>query len=169
VTSLADYTSLELILSPLHSRTATAAIGELCATLSRTGRVKDQLAFYQAVLSHEALGTSAISPGWALPHARLRGLEQLSFALGHSPAPLNWPGAGAEPVHLVFLFAVPEAEGGAYLTLISGLAKLSQEPERVERLLRAPDAGTLFRLLQEVPLRQPQKRVPSARAGAAMV
>jgi mannitol/fructose-specific phosphotransferase system IIA component (Ntr-type) len=156
MSTLAQHTSPELIVSQLRSRTAAGVIGELCATLEREGRVKDPLSFYNAVMSHEALSSTAISPGWALPHARVPGLERLSFALGRSAAPLDWLQHGGEPVQLIFLFAVPETDGVSYLTLISGLAKLSQDPIRMERLLRAPDNQAMLEVLKQIRLPQPR-------------
>jgi mannitol/fructose-specific phosphotransferase system IIA component (Ntr-type) len=59
---------------------------------------------------------------------------------------------GGEPVNLIFLFAVPESEATAYLNLISGLAKLSQDHLRLRRLADAPDSRTMFEVLREIPL-----------------
>ena len=89
-------------------------------------------------------------PGWAVPHARLAGIPRLSFALGRTAKPLAW--FGGQPVHTVFLFAVPETEAAAYLNLISGLAKLSQDRLRREHLADASDSPAMFEVLQGIPL-----------------
>ena len=57
---------------------------------------------------------------------------------------------------LIFLFAVPDTDGASYLALISGLAKFSQDPARVERLLRAPDNQAMLEVLKQVRLPQPR-------------
>ncbi len=156
VLTLAHYTSPELIVPQLQSRGTAAVLAELCSGLERTGRVADLLTFYNAVVSHERLSSTAMPPGWALPHARIKGLPRLSFTLGRSATPLDWQEAGGPGVSLVFLFAVPEEDGASYMNLLSALAKFSQDPVRWQALLYAADSQSMFETLQRIPLRQPQ-------------
>ena len=130
-------------------------VRELCAVLKTEGCVPDATAFANAVMNHELRCNTAISPGWALPHARGAGLSRLAFALGRAPKPLDWFGSGGDRVETVFLLAVPEADAAVYLNLISGLARFSGDSPRLARLRRAPDARTIMDILSEVPLRSP--------------
>jgi mannitol/fructose-specific phosphotransferase system IIA component (Ntr-type) len=150
VTTVAHYTSPALILPKLHSQEPAAAIGELCAALCQQKRVKEPFPFFNAAISHEMLASTATPDGWALPHARLLGIPQLSFALGRTTAPMDWFGGPANRVQLVFLFAVPENDGADYLGLISALAKLSQRKRDAGKLLQASDSNTIFELLQQI-------------------
>jgi mannitol/fructose-specific phosphotransferase system IIA component (Ntr-type) len=152
--TLADYTEPSLMVPRLSGRDAATLTGELCSTLHRKGRISDLRGFYDAVISRESLSSTAMVPGWAVPHARLAGISQLSFALGRSEEPLAW--FGGKPANTIFLFAVPETEAAAYLTLISGLAKLSQDRLRLERLADASDSQAMFEVLQGI--RLPQRR-----------
>jgi mannitol/fructose-specific phosphotransferase system IIA component (Ntr-type) len=157
MSAVADYTEPSLMVPLLRSRDAAGVTAELCSTLQRKGRLVDLLPFYHDVISREALSSTVISPGWALPHARIAGIPRLCFVLGRTAEPLAW--FGGEPVSMVFLFAVPEREAAAYLSLISGLARLSQDRLRLERLADAPDSRTMFELFREIPL---PKRRPAA-------
>ncbi len=156
MTTLARHTSPELIVSRLSGQTSAEVVKELCITLEREGWVKNAMSFYWAVMSREALSSTAISTGWALPHARVHGLERLSFALGRCATPLDWAQDGAEPVQMVFLFAVPETDVASYLALISGVAKLTQDPILVESLLQAPDNHAMLEVLKQIPLPHPR-------------
>lgn len=150
--TLADFTSATLMVPELHTRTATGVIAELCSMLQRQGRLSDSARFYDAVLRRELLCTTAIEPGWALPHARLKEISQLSFALARSSQPLVWLG-GLGP-QTVFLFAVPEAEAKTYLNVVSAVARLTQSPALLEQLRRAPDGEAMFAVLRQVLLCQ---------------
>jgi mannitol/fructose-specific phosphotransferase system IIA component (Ntr-type) len=152
VTTVAHYTTPTLIVHRLRSLEPAAAISELCATLCQDNRIKEAFPFFNAVISHEMASSTATPEGWALPHARLHGIPRLSFALGRSAAPMKWFGDTVHRVKLVFLVAVPETDGASYLTLISGLAKLSQHPLRVESLLQAPDSKAIFEILHQIHL-----------------
>ena len=153
--TLADLSSQELIVPTLRGPGADSAIAELSEALESAGRVPDARTLVEAVHQREALSSTACSPGWAVPHARMPGLLHFSLAVGRSDVPLIWFGA-AEPVRLVFLFAVPEVGSGIYLSAVSALARLSQDSGRAGQLLRARDRASIFNLLAEVPLRSPR-------------
>ena len=160
VRTMAQYCSPSLIVPQLRHKEPAAVVGELCATLHQAGRVLDPLSFFNSVISHEMLSSTVTSPGWALPHGRVTGLKHLSMAVGRSASPIRWFGAGAEPVHLVFLFAVPQEDGAGYLALLSGLARFSQNSTLLSQLARAVDSQAIFEILQQVSLR----RVPPGAA-----
>ena len=141
-----------------------AVLAELCVHLERCGRLKDQLSFYNAVMSREWLSSTAMPPGWAVPHARIPGLPRLAFALGRSSTPLAWPDSNGLGVSLVFVFAVPEDDAATYMRLLAALARLSQNPAQCRALLEAPDGRSLFELLQQVPLPQPVSHTRPDRA-----
>ena len=167
--TLADYTAPVLMVPELKAETQAAVIVELCSLLERHGRLHDRAAFVDAVMARELMSSTAISPNWALPHARLKELPQLSFALARSRQPLAWRGETRFPVRTVFLFAAPESEAKAYLNLISAVAKLSKSPALVEQLALAHDAETMFSVLQTVCLRHsrplPGNLLPSGLSG----
>jgi nitrogen PTS system EIIA component len=165
--TIAHYTSPGLMLPKLTQQEPTAVIKELCSALKREGRLTDTASFYKMVVSNEQRRSTAISPGWALPHARVKGLDQLSFALGRSITPLDWFGQSAERVQMVFLFAVPETAAAKYLTLVSGLAKLNQDPAMLEKLFYAPDSAAMFEVLDQIKLRQPKTPAAGAAPGTA--
>jgi nitrogen PTS system EIIA component len=161
--TVADYTEPSLVLPLLRSHDAAGATAELCSLLYRSGRIDDLLPFYHAVISHEAVSSTFMPPGWALPHARLGGIQRLSFALGRTAEPMPW--FDGKPVSLIFLFAVPEDEAAAYLNLLAGLAGLSQNRPRLGHLANAPHSEAMFKLLQEVPL---PRAVPSPAVATAV-
>ena len=158
--TVADYTKPSLIVPHLRSRDAAGVTAELCSMLEREGRISDLLPFYHAIISHEALSSTAMSPGWALPHARVAGIPHLCFALGRPAEPLVW--FGGEPISMVFLFAVPQNQAAAILNLIAGLARLSQDQVRLDRLADAPNSGAMFEVLQGISL--PKRRAAAVDA-----
>ena len=165
--TLADYTAQALMVPQLQSQTMASVVTELCALLQREGRFPGSATFYEAVMKREQLSSTCISCGWALPHARLSGLSQLSFVLARSSQPFVWSTDTRSTVHMVILFAVPEFEAKSYLNLVSAVARLSQNSALVEQLRCAPDAGSMFALLQHVPIFRPSPVVPTSAARKA--
>ncbi len=175
--TLADYTNPALMVPTLKSTSPVAIIAELSSTLQQGGRLTnlvDSAILSEAVMTRELLSATSISPGWALPHARLKGLTQLSFALGRSSQPIVWLGKDRVRVQTIFLFAVPEAEAKAYLNLIAAVARFSQTAGLIEQLGCARDGRGMFRVLQQVALRRPRaaasgaQNVPATTLGAVV-
>lgn len=150
---LAHYTSPGLMVPELQGLTAADTICELGEKLNAAGRLMDCGAFIKAAMAREQLSPTSCAPGWALPHARLKDLAQLSFALGRCSRPLAWIGDCTTRVKAVWLFAVPESETKAYLNLIASVARLSQNGFVLDQLMQAPDAATMCEIFEQVPLR----------------
>jgi mannitol/fructose-specific phosphotransferase system IIA component (Ntr-type) len=150
--SLADFTRRDLIVGQLRERDAAGIIGELSRILGQSNAVPDALSFYQAALNQELLSDSTARFGIAVAHARQSGVKRLQFAFGRVPDPVVWGGRGSWPVQLIFLVAVPATESTRYLHLLSGLARLAQNPQAVAKLLAAADAPSILLVLQETGL-----------------
>jgi mannitol/fructose-specific phosphotransferase system IIA component (Ntr-type) len=153
--TLADHTHPELMVPHVAGATAAEVIVELSSVLDRAGVLSDRALFVDAVMARERLSPTSFS-GWAVPHARLRDLQRLSFAVGRCLQPLAWGGEGSVRIQIVWLFAVPERESKAYLNLIAAVARLSQDAARTEQLLAASDPQTMYSVLEKVDLRRPQ-------------
>ncbi len=167
--TLADFTDPELLVSQLHCPTANSALIELCSLLQRKGRIDNSTAFYAAILARESLSPTCFLPGWAFPHARLKELPELCFALARTAEPVKWIGEAQALVHTIFLFAVPEHAGKAYLELVSTIARFTQNRDLCAALNRAADTAAMFHVLQQVSFYKPQAAVPGARAFSAGV
>jgi PTS system fructose-specific IIC component len=146
---LADFTRESLMVPQLAGREAAAAIQELAAALHRHGEIPDLLQFYESALNREYLCNTVTDPGWAIPHATVSGLDRACFAVGHWTPPARWL-KSSQPVGLVFLVAIPETDSRTYMTLVSGVARLSKAPELVRELLAATSASGMYGVLRRV-------------------
>ena len=151
--TLADFTSPALIVADLKLQEMTAVVQRLSSLLFQERRVSDPEAFSRFVLRREELSSTAISPGWALPHARVPGVNRLAYALGRTLTPLPW-GHARISVHWVFLLVVPENDITDCLALNAGLARLVQDTAAADRLWRARDELNIFEELGRTPLRR---------------
>lgn len=152
--TLADFTTPGLIIPHLRGRDAVGVIEELGLAMQREQRVPDVATFREAVLNRERMGSTQIEAGMAFPHARLREVPTLSFALGRSDEAFPWSNHAGSAVHLVFLFAVPENESTRYLLLISGLARLARQEQLLRKIITAQDTFQIFDALHQVSLRK---------------
>lgn len=150
VTTLADFTGPDLIVPRLSGHDAAGAMLELSQALRHAGRVPESETFYRRVMEREGVASTHIATTIAIPHARLPGLENLAFAFGRSPDGITW---GDTAVRLVFLIAIPESESSRYLSLISGLARFSNDCKLLEEIRIAQTIPQMFDIFQQVKLR----------------
>jgi mannitol/fructose-specific phosphotransferase system IIA component (Ntr-type) len=150
--TLADFTTPGLLVPQLRARDATGAIHELSLVMQREGGVPDWLPFYHETLNREFLLSTDMEAGMAFPHARLSGLKDLVFAFGRSDAAFAWGPEITHQVRMVFLLAVPVGDPGHYLSLVSGLARLSRNPPLLATIFGAADAGGIMMAFRQITL-----------------
>ncbi|WP_434213140.1 PTS sugar transporter subunit IIA [[Pseudomonas] boreopolis] len=93
----------------------------------------------------EALCSTAIGHGIAIPHGRCPGLSEPRGALIRLHRPIDF--GAAEPVDLLFAMAVPGHYTHEHLMLLSELAEHFSDPAFRDALRRAPDETALLHLL----------------------
>lgn len=93
----------------------------------------------------EALGSTAIGHGIAIPHGRCSGLGEPRGALIRLQRPIDF--GADQPVDLLFAMAVPGHYTQEHLMLLSELASQFSDPGFRDALRQAPDAATLLHLL----------------------
>ena len=72
----------ELIFSDLPATDRRGVLRELAERVAATGLVRDAGALFRALLEREQLGSTGIGHGVAIPHCKLKGLEQGILAVG---------------------------------------------------------------------------------------
>ncbi|KTF37543.1 PTS sugar transporter subunit IIA [Xanthomonas vesicatoria] len=104
---------------------------------------------YANLCEREALGSTAIGHGIAIPHGRCPNLTEPRGALLRLDAPVAF--GSDEPVDLVFAMAVPAHYTHQHLMLLSELAERFSDAQFRQQLRAAPDADALMALLTDAP------------------
>lgn len=163
---LGRFTSPALLFPNLKAASPSEALRELCSALQREGVVQDSLSLYHAALNREMLGGGTVVDGWALPHGRMNHGARLGFALGRPTSPITW--FDGSTVQLILFFAVPDAQSGEYLSLLSCVARMAADPEISRQLLSASTAAELWELLQGNAVKAPLNAgAPQARSNCS--
>jgi Kef-type K+ transport system membrane component KefB/mannitol/fructose-specific phosphotransferase system IIA component (Ntr-type) len=123
-----------------HARDAIARLSALAAERAEL----DPAWVARSVLEREALMSTAIGHGVAVPHARLINLAAPMVVLGRSGEGLDFDAPDDEPVRLVFLILTPRDDHGAQVQILASVARLVRDPATLARVL---DARTTTELL----------------------
>lgn len=124
-------------------------LAPLAALLARDLAQTDPRAVLDSLLEREALGTTGIGQGIAIPHARLAGLDAPLAALARSRTGVEFAALDGQPVHLLVALISPEQPAQAHLNALALLTRWLRRPEVRQRLLEAPDLAHLAALVAE--------------------
>lgn len=107
----------------------------LVAALSKTGIITNIDDFRKAVHEREAVMSTGIGSGVAIPHVRSTAVEEPAVGLGLSPAGVDYDTLDNQPVHIIVLFAMPAGSQKDYLGLLAQVMLAIKTEGFKERLL----------------------------------
>jgi diadenylate cyclase len=142
--SIAEYISRKRTIL-LKSKTKKGAFSELVRVLIQDQRNLKRDAVLTALWEREALFSTRIAPGIAIPHAQIPGMQKTLIAVGKSVEGISYDARSDEKVHLVFLII-----GGprTHLKALGAVAALLQNREVARRLLETTDKQELLAALE---------------------
>jgi len=138
------------ILVPLEAPDRETAIAKLVDALALDGGAPERDKLRAAVLAREAAGSTGLGNGVAIPHARTPRVRAPRLAVGRAAAPIDFKAADGEPVSLIFLLAVPEADPRAHLRVLAALSALASDRKSLRALQRAETAEEIRERLASV-------------------
>ena len=146
---LTDLITPSRIKVPLAGRTKDELLEELVAVVARADGVRDADDLLRAVREREAVLSTGIGHGVAIPHGKSSANSELRLAAGRTPEPVDFDALDGRPVRLFFLLVGPETEAGPHIKALSRVSRLVRKPEVRERLLAAADAQEFFHALEQ--------------------
>lgn len=152
VRGIARFSAESLMIPRLAAETPQAAIEELSKAMATNGFVTDAGELTKLALEREALLSTYMEEGVAVPH--VRGVEggSLAFALGISEKGIVWDDSGAK-AHFVVLSAIPSAGSVFFLRLMSDLMSVFRRKAGREALLSAASQAALWSALDKATCR----------------
>ncbi len=125
---LADLLHAKQFLTDLKARTSEEAIYELARPAAEAaGLDPEQVA--QAVWSREQLMGTSLGHEIAVPHARMKEIEQPVLVIGHSEQGIDFDSPDGTPAHLIFLLLTPQRDISAQIQIMGQIARLFKEQE----------------------------------------
>jgi PTS system nitrogen regulatory IIA component len=117
------------------------------ASRAATSLNLDPKAIFNALRAREELGSTGLGEGFALPHARIEGLDRLFGMFTRLNRPVHFDSIDSKPVDLVFLLLIPLAAGSEHLAALASISRYLRDKEFAAKLRKAPSASALGSLL----------------------
>jgi PTS system nitrogen regulatory IIA component len=133
----------------LKARTKKEALREMAEALCRAVPALDAKELLRLLLEREALQSTAMGDGIAIPHARVEALDRVLASFGRSLRGVDFDSVDGKPTHLLFLLAAPGSAGSDHLRTLARLSRSLSKAEFRERLLEVDSVDGLFRAFQE--------------------
>lgn len=133
----------------LESTTKDGVLTELTGALSKARPDLDHDTLLGVLREREALQSTGIGEGVAIPHGKLPNLGGLVASFGRSAAGVDFDSIDGEPTQLFFLLVVPEHSGGQHLKTLARISRFCRDASFREKLMRAEVSEDIFRALEE--------------------
>lgn len=145
-----DLFCLDAVTLELQAATRDEAIHELADMLGRSGALTDRDAFVQAILDREAISTTAIEYGIAIPHGKSAAVKKPMVAYGYSRKGIQYNPNGGDKSHLFFMIAAPENSDNLHLKTLASLSRKLIHEEFRESLRECTTKERVLEILQTV-------------------
>jgi nitrogen PTS system EIIA component len=144
-----DFLRPELIVDRLAARTKAEILAEMSNRLAAAQPGVDATELRRVLEERELLASTAIGDGIAIPHGKLDKMEQLVGVLGRAAEGVDFDSVDGKPTYLVFMLVAPASSTGVHLKALARLSRLFRDEGFRQRLLDAPDAAAMYRIISE--------------------
>ena len=126
-----------------------SVLREMARSLASCEPALDADRLAEILLEREALQSTGIGEGVAIPHGKIAGLERLVASFARSGKGVDFESIDGQPTHLFFLLVVPEHSGGQHLKALARISRFLRDGEFRDKLLAAADLEDVFRAIEE--------------------
>jgi mannitol/fructose-specific phosphotransferase system IIA component (Ntr-type) len=146
--ALIDLISADVVKVPLRGGSKDEIIRELLGVLAASGRLADERRAYEAVLAREALGSTGLENGIAVPHAKTTAVNDLTIAIGIAPLGIDFQALDGKPSTLFFLILAPPDKSGPHIEALAEIARMTRSTAFCRAVASARSAEEVVELFR---------------------
>ncbi len=152
-----DFLNEKAIAADLKSADKKTVIQELVDLLIKAGELKPRMrdTVVKILLNREALGSTGIGQGVAIPHGKYENVKELVGAFGISKKGINFDSLDGESAYIFFLLLAPIESSGPHLKALARISKLLKDKYFRESLKNVGTEKSLLKIIKE----EDQRRV----------
>ena len=105
---------------------------------------------FSALQEREALGSTGVGRGIAIPHARFQSMDRVVGMFARLEKPVDFDSVDHQPVDLVFTLLAPAAEGAEHLKALALVSRTLRDKDVCAKLRANDEEATLYTVLTEV-------------------
>lgn len=145
----------------LQSVTKEDVINELAEMFLSTGIIDDLEGFMGEIKNREALSSTALEEGIAIPHAKTKYVKKPALAFGRSKKGIDYESLDGEPSTIFFMIAAPEDANNAHIETLARLTQMLLDTDFRTNIL---EMGTKEEILDLINKKESAKLEENAEA-----
>jgi PTS system nitrogen regulatory IIA component len=140
---LTELLSPDAVSARLQATTKRDALAELVELLEKGHNLDSHGEILDRVLRREAMMSTGIGNGVAIPHGKARSVDRMLAACATSAAGVDFESVDGEPAYVFILLVSPENVGTPHVKVLANISRLLKE-ESVRKSLRDADSSSAF-------------------------
>ena len=146
---LSELLNAQAVNPRLGATTKGEVIVELVELLESAHGVQSHGEILDRVLKREAMMSTGIGNGVAIPHGKAKAVDRLIAACGVSPDGVEFEAVDGAAAHLFILLVSPESVGAPHVKVLANISRLSKEDSVRQRLRSAASAADFLTALHD--------------------
>jgi PTS system nitrogen regulatory IIA component len=146
-----------LVIDDIKAMDKNGVIREFAGLLLAAGKVREEGEIIRVLAEREALGSTGIGDGVAIPHGKVRGLREIVVAFGRSRNGVDFQSIDGKPVSLFFLLLAPDGNPGDHLRVLARISRILKNPVLREHLRTAPRDEDIRKIILDEDRKYQQK------------
>jgi len=147
---LLNYFRKELFITDIPADAGSGMLELLIEPLLANNLIKNKTIILETLRKREALGSTSIGRGIALPHCRTLAVSEVTIVVGISSDGVDFHAPDDKPVHLFFLIvAPPQDTHNHYLPILGKLVEVLRKDEVRSALLASDHFDQFIQSLEE--------------------
>jgi PTS system nitrogen regulatory IIA component len=144
-----DILARDAVILDLGVQTKREVLAEMASALAKVEPQIEADRLLEVLLEREALQSTGIGEGVAIPHGKMVGLDRLVASFARSHEGVDFDAIDGQRTHHFFLLVVPEHSGGQYLKALARISRFFRDPTFRQRLGEVESLDDLIHAIEE--------------------
>ncbi len=145
---IGDLISPETVFADIKATSKKQALQELSRRAAAATKC-DEREILNVLIERERLGTTGVGQGIAIPHGKLKSLNNIQGFFARLDTGINYDAMDDMPVDLIFLLLAPEEGGADHLKALARVSRTLRNADRCARLRGTENADAIFAVLTD--------------------
>ena len=144
-----DLLRKDVMLLDLQATEKTAVIEEMIKSLVDHGYVTDFETFKEGILAREALTSTGLGDGIAMPHSKNSAVKEATVLFAKSNKGVDYESLDGQPTDLFFMIAAPEGANDTHLAALAELSQYLMKDGFADKLRQVTSADQVIELFNQ--------------------
>jgi len=144
-----DILATDAVILNLGAREKRDVLADMSQALAKVEPQIEAERLLEVLLEREALQSTGIGEGVAIPHGKMVGLDRLVASFARNPDGVDFDAIDGQPTHHFFLLVVPEHSGGQYLKALARISRFFRDAAFRQKLVEADSVDDVVRAIEQ--------------------